>query len=118
VVGLVLFASFFRFHAPGSEVAEIPTGPIGFYFVAFTGCALIGWGGALLAVARQPATGRSIGTTTSVALVLMAVYRMLGWLVGDYYVFAGELLRFEAGLFLALAAAFLWLRPNASGEFV
>jgi hypothetical protein len=117
VVGLVLFASFFRFHAPGSEV-EIPTGPIGFYFVAFTGCALIGWGGALLAVARQPATGRSIGTTTSVALVLMAVYRMLGWLVGDYYVFAGELLRFEAGLFLALAAAFLWLRPNASGEFV
>jgi hypothetical protein len=114
--GLLLFLGFFRYHAPDADTSAIPTGPIGHYFVAFTGCALVGWGGALLAVARQPGSGRAVGTWTSIALVMMALYRMLGWLLGDYYVFAGDLLRFEAGLFLALAAAFLWLRPSASGE--
>lgn len=115
LAGFVCFMSFFRYQAPDGAVPAIPTGPVGFYFVAFTGCALVGWGGALLSVARggHSATGRSIGTATSLALVMMALYRMLAWVVGDYYVFAGELLRFEAGLFLALAAAFLWLRPKA-----
>ena len=110
LAGLLLFVSFLGYHAPNSE-AGIPTGPVGFYFVAFSGCALLGWGGSLLATARQPWTGRGIGSATAFALVLSAVYRMLGWLVGDYYAFAGELLRIEAALFLVLALAFLWLRP-------
>ncbi len=62
-------------------------------------------------MARQPETGRAIGTSTSFALVLMAVYRMVGWVVGDYYVWVGDLLRAEAGVFLLFALAFLWLRP-------
>ena len=110
LVGLVLFLSFFVYHAPNSRAA-IPTGPIGFYFVAFAGCALVGWGGSLIATARRPETGRSIGSVTSFALVLMALYRVLAWVVGDYYSFAGEVLRVEAGLFLLLALGFLWLRP-------
>lgn len=110
LAGLVFFLAFFAYHAANSEAA-IPTGPVGFYFVAFTGCALMGWGGALISVARQPETGRTIGTITSFVLVLMAVYRMLGWLMGDYYVWLGDLLRAEAGIFLLFALAFLWLRP-------
>jgi hypothetical protein len=110
LAGLLLFVSFFGYHAPNSEPG-IPTGPVGFYFVAFSGCALVGWGGSLLATARQPRAGRAVGTATAFALVLSAVYRMLGWVVGDYHVLAGELLRVEAGLFLLLALAFLWLRP-------
>jgi hypothetical protein len=111
-IGLFLFASFFVYHAPNSKVA-IPTGPVGIYLAAFAGCALVGWGGGLLATARRPETGRSIGSVTAFALVMMAVYRILAWVVGDYYVLFGELLRVEAGLFLGLALAFLWLRPAA-----
>jgi hypothetical protein len=111
IAGLLLFVSFVGYHAPNSEPG-IPTGPVGFYFVAFSGCALLGWGGSLLATARQPRSGRAVGTATAFALVLSALYRMLGWVVGDYYVFAGELLRVEAGVFLLLALAFLWLRPD------
>lgn len=111
--GLLLFASFFAYHAPNSEPV-IPTGPAGFYFVAFTGCALVAWGGCLLAAARRPATARGIGTATALALVLCAVYRMAAWLVGDYYVWPGELLRIEAAVLLALALAFVWLRPPQS----
>ncbi len=110
LIGLVLFVSFFAYHAPNSQPA-IPTGPVGFYFVAFAGCALVGWGGSLLATARRPAAGRSIGSVTAFALVLMALYRLAAWVVGDYYAFAGEVLRVEAALFLLLALAFLWLRP-------
>ena len=110
LIGLVLFVSFFVYHAPNSQAA-IPTGPVGFYFVAFEGCALVGWGGSLLATARRPAAGRSIGSVTAFALVLMALYRLAAWVVGDYYAFAGEVLRVEAALFLLLALAFLWLRP-------
>lgn len=113
LAGLIFFVAFFGYHAPNSE-ARIPTGPVGFYFVAFTGCALLGWGGSLLATARQPQTGRAIGSATALALVMSAVYRMIGWVVGDYYAFAGELLRGEAALFLLLALAFLWLRPARS----
>jgi hypothetical protein len=110
LAGLLLFASFLGYHAPNSDPG-IPTGPVGFYFVAFAGCALLGWGGCLLATAREPRAGRAVGTATAFALVLSAVYRMLGWVAGDYYVLAGDLLRVEAGLFLLLALAFLWLRP-------
>lgn len=110
LAGLAFVAGFFAYHAPDSQPG-IPTGPVGFYFVAFAGCALVGWGGSLLAAARRPETGRAIGTATCLALVLMALYRMLGWLTGDYYAWAGDLLRVEAAIFLVLALAFLWLRP-------
>lgn len=110
LAGLAFFAAFFAYHAPASDLA-IPTGPTGFYFVAFTGCALVGWGGSLLAVARQPAMGRAVGTATAVALVMSASYRMLAWLVGDYHAWLGNLPRVEAAVMLILALAFLWLRP-------
>lgn len=89
----------------------LPTGPTGVYFVAFAGFAMIGWGGCLIAAAKRPEIGRSIGTATALALVLGAVIRMLAWFVGDYYVFPGAALRVEATAFLILALAFLWLRP-------
>ena len=111
LAGLAFFLGFFAFHAPNSAPA-IPTGPVGYYFVAFTGCALVGWGGALLSAARRPEVGRAIGTWTAFALVLMAVYRMVGWVMGDYYAWVGDLLRVEAAVFLLLALAFLWLRPD------
>jgi hypothetical protein len=109
--GLVSFASFFAFHAPDSDL-PIPTGPTGFYFVAFTGCALVGWGGSLVASLRDAATARTVGSVTAFSLVLMAVYRMAGWVVGDYYVWVGDLIRSEAILFLLLALALVWLRPR------
>jgi hypothetical protein len=111
LVGLVLFATFFAYQRPGSA-APLPMGPLGHYFAAFAGCALVGWGTALLAGARDLATGRRLAPGTAFALVLMAVVRMVGWLMGDYYALAGDLLRYEAGAFLLLALAFIWLRPN------
>jgi len=110
VSGLAFFFAFFRYQAPGSTPA-IPTGPVGHYFVAFTGCALVGWGGGLLGAARDPIAGRAVGTATALALVLSAVYRMAGWVVGDYYVWLGDLPRIEAAIFLVLALLFVWLRP-------
>ncbi len=110
-VGLVLFGAFFAYQRPGSE-APLPMGPLGHYFAAFAGCALVGWGSALLAGARDLATGRRLAPGTAFALVLLAVYRMVGWLMGDYYALAGDLLRWEAGAFLLLALAFIWLRPR------
>lgn len=110
LAGCAFFLAFFAYHAPGSDAA-IPTGPVGFYFVAFSGCALLGWGGSLLSVARHPETGRAIGTVTALALVLMALYRMAGWIMGDYYAWLGDLLRVEAAVFLLFALGFLWLRP-------
>ena len=109
--GLALFAAFFGYQQPGS-VPGIPTGPVGHYFVAFSGCAMVGWGGGLLGAARDPASGRTVGTATAFALVMMGAYRMVAWLVGDYYLWLGELPRAEASLFLALALAFVWLRPH------
>ena len=108
--GLAFFVAFFRYQTPGSTPA-IPTGPVGYYFVAFAGCALVGWGGGLLGAARDPLAGRAIGTATALALVLSAVYRMAGWVVGDYYVWLGDLPRIEAAIFLVLALLFVWLRP-------
>jgi hypothetical protein len=111
VAGLVLFAHFFRFHAPGGlGLPLLPMGPNGHYFVAFTGSALVAWGGALIGAARHPGHSRPVGTATAVALVMAALYRMVAWVVGDYVVI-GALLRIEAALFLLLALAFVWLRP-------
>ena len=110
LLGLAFFVSFFAYQQPGATPA-VPTGPVGHYFVAFTGCALVGWGGGLLAAARDPRGGRSVGTATAFALVLMALYRMVAWVIGDYTLWLGELPRVEAGVFLLFALAFLWLRP-------
>jgi len=86
-------------------------GPNGAYFVAFTGSCLVAWSGCLLGAARHPTAAPWIATATSFGLVLNAVYRMAAWFVGDYHAL-GELPRIEAGIFLALALAFLWLRPT------
>ncbi len=109
-VGMVF--GFFRALGPGGA----PAGPIpldlnGVYFVAFAGCAMVGWGGGLLGAARRPEAGRTVGTATAVALVLSAFYRMFGWFMGDY-AYLGNLLRVEAAIFLLLALAFVWLRPS------
>jgi hypothetical protein len=111
IFGLALTFGFFRYQTPGS-IPAIPTGPVGHYFVAFTGCALVAWGGGLLGVARRPLANRTLGTATAFALVLMAVVRMAAWVIGDYYTWLGELPRAEAGFFLLLALAFVWLRPS------
>jgi hypothetical protein len=109
-LGLALFFAFFAYQRPGSQ-PPLPMGPLGHYFAAFAGCALVGWGGALLAGARDLGTGRSIAPMTALALSGLALYRMVGWFMGDYYALMGNLLRLEAGLFLLLALAFVWLRP-------
>lgn len=111
-VGGTLFASFFVYQAPGSTPA-ISTGPMGHYFVAFAGCAVATWGLALINGARKPDAAYILAAPTAFGLVLMALYRMVAWVVGDYYLL-GSLLRFEAGLFLLLALAFVWLRPRLS----
>jgi len=113
--GLSLVVSFFRATMPGgaAEGPLSPLGPNGVYFMAFTGCAMLGWGGGLLSAMRRPESHRTVGTASAFALVLMAVYRMWAWLMGDYY-WLGELLRVEAALFLLLALALVWLRPPHS----
>ena len=111
VFGLGAFGSFFGYHAPGGAPPEpFQLGPHGMYFVAFTGCALVAWGGALLGAVRRPAGSRTIGTASAWALVLMATYRMAAWIVGDYAAL-GDLLRVEAAVFLFFALALVWLRP-------
>lgn len=110
LLGVVFLGVFGTSLMPGSSSPfRFPLGPNGFYFVAFTGSALIGWGGCLVGAARRGG-GRSIGTATAVGLVLAAIHRMLAWLMGDF-AWAGELPRLEAGLFLVLALGFVWLRP-------
>lgn len=111
--GLALVVSFFAYQRPGAEPG-IPTGPVGHYFVAFTGCALIGWGGGLLGAARAPFASRTVATTTVFALILMALVRMVAWLVGDYAVWLGDLPRTEATLLLVIAIALVWLRPTVT----
>jgi hypothetical protein len=114
--GLGFVVSFLRSLAPGGELSgPIPLGVGGAYFLAFTGCALVGWGGSLIGAARQPRTYRAVGTATAFALVLMAVYRIAAWFLGDY-AFLGDILRVEAGGMLLLSLAFVWLRPPAVQE--
>lgn len=111
--GFALIAAFVLYQRPGS-VPLIPTGPIGHYFVAFTGCALLGWGGAMLGAARDPfsTASRTVGTVTTFVFVVMALVRMGAWLVGDYAGWLDELPRQEAEVFLVLALLLVWLRPT------
>lgn len=112
-LGVAFVLAFFAALAPGgAPPLGLPMGPYGVYFVAFSGTALVGWGGGLLGAARRPEAGRTVGTATAVALVLASLYRLAGWFMGDYAAL-GELLRAEAALFLLLALAFVWLRPAA-----
>jgi hypothetical protein len=113
VFGLALVASFVAYQRPHT-VPAIPTGPVGHYFVAFTGCALMGWAGGLIGAARDPLSSRSVGTMTAAVFVLMAVVRMMAWVVGDYWAWLGELPRTEATILLLLAIALVWLRPTVA----
>jgi len=109
--GLFLVLLFFVTHAPGSDPA-IPTGPVGLYFAALGGCALVGWGGSLLAALRGAGAARGAGTASVLALVLGAVLSLSAWVLGDYHVWPGELLRSGAAGLLLLALAFTWARPR------
>jgi len=113
VFGVAMVATFFLYQRPGSTPL-VPTGPIGHYFVAFTGCALIAWSGGLVGAARDPLTSRSIGTMTIFVLILMALIRMIAWLIGDYAGWLGDLPRAEASAFLLIAFALIWLKPTVS----
>lgn len=113
VFGLALVATFFTYQRPDS-IPTIPTGPVGHYFIAFAGCALLGWAGGLIGAARNPLSSRSVGTMTAFVLALMAVIRMLAWFVGDYYVWLGDLPRTEASAFLIISLALVWLRPTVA----
>jgi hypothetical protein len=113
VFGLALVAAFFLYQRPGS-IPTIPTGPVGHYFIAFAGCALLGWAGGLVGAARDPLSSRTVGTMTAFVLALMAVIRMMAWFVGDYYVWLGDLPRTEASAFLIISLALVWLRPTVA----
>jgi len=113
VFGTGLVVSFVLYQRPNS-VPAIPTGPVGHYFVAFAGCALIGWAGGLLGAARDPLSSRTVGTTTAFVIALMAVVRMLAWFVGDYWAWLGDLPRTEASAFLLISFALVWLRPTVA----
>ncbi len=110
--GLFLAASFFVYQRPFSDPG-IPTGPVGYYFVAFTGCALIGWGGGLIGAARHPEASRTVTTITAWVFCLMAVVRMVAWVVGDYASWLGDLPRSEAAVLLVFALLLVWLRPRS-----
>ena len=113
VLGAGMVAAFFLYQRPGSQPL-VPTGPVGHYFVAFTGCALMGWAGGLLGAARDPLASRSVGTATVFVLILMAVIRMVAWFIGDYAAWLGETPRSEATGFLLVALALIWLRPTVA----
>jgi len=111
--GLAMIASFFLYQRPHSTPL-VPTGPVGQYFVAFTGCALVGWAGGLVGAVRDPFSSRSVGTMTITMLVLMAVIRMIAWAVGDYADWLGEGSRSEATGCLLLALGLVWCKPTVA----
>lgn len=113
VFGIGLVATFVLYQRPNS-VPAIPTGPVGHYFVAFAGCALMGWAGGLIGAARDPFSSRTVGTMTAFVIALMAVIRMLAWFVGDYWAWLGDLPRTEASAFLLVSLALVWLRPTVA----
>jgi hypothetical protein len=113
VFGIGLVAAFVLYQRPNS-VPTIPTGPVGHYFVAFAGCALMGWAGGLIGAARDPFSSRTVGTMTAFVMGLMAVIRMLAWFVGDYWAWLGDLPRTEASALLLVALALVWLRPTVA----
>lgn len=111
--GAAMMAAFFLYQRPNS-VPLIPTGPVGHYFVAFTGCAMLAWSGGLVGAAREPRSSRSIGTMTAFVLILMSIVRMVAWIIGDYYSWLGDLPRTEATGLLLTALALIWLRPTVA----
>lgn len=111
--GAAMVVSFFLYQRPHS-VPLVPTGPVGHYFVAFTGCAMIGWGGGLVGAARAPLASRSMGTMTIFVLILMALIRMVAWVIGDYYAWLGDLPRTEASGMLLVALALIWTKPTVA----
>ncbi len=118
VAGLALLQLFLRFHSAGFS-GEQPELPVPFdawavYMAAMAGCACVGWGGSLLGAVRGGPAARTVGSFSALAFALMAIYRMIGWIVGEYAGFA-RLLRMEAVLFLLIALAFVWLRPPRAG---
>lgn len=115
VFGAGLVAAFLLYQRPGSQPL-IPTGPVGHYFVAFCGCGLLGWGAAMIGAARDPfsTASRTVGTATAFVFVVMALVRMLAWLIGDYASWLGELPRQEASVLLGLALLLVWLRPTVA----
>lgn len=110
LLGLALFVSFFSYQNPGAD-APLPGGPLVHYAAASAGCAFFAWGAALASGARRGDLSRGLGTATAIALVMLAVMRMLAWFMGDYHAIAGDLLRGEAAGCLLLATGFVWLRP-------
>jgi hypothetical protein len=113
IFGFALVLAYFSALGPDASetIAGMSMGPPGLYFMAFTGCALVGWGGSLLAVLRAPSSAGVIGNATTLALVLSALYRMAAWLMSEFPL-PGKLPLVEAGVMLLLALAFLWLRPS------
>ncbi len=112
VSGAAMFGiSLVSFAPSAPQLLPFPMGPQSYYFLASTGAALLAWGGCLIAAGRGLGA-RPIGTASALGLVLLAVYRILAWFMADF-AWAGELLRVEAGVFLVLALALLWLRPPA-----
>lgn len=110
VGGLALVGVFVVSVTPGSSSPlPFPIGPQGYYFVAFSGSCLVAWGFCLFGAARG-AGGRAIGTATAIGLSLGAIYRVLVWMLGDFW-WMGDTPRVEAIVFLVIALAFLWLRP-------
>jgi hypothetical protein len=113
VFGLSLIVTFFMYQRPGS-IPTIPTGPVGHYFIAFSGTSLLGWAGGMIGAARDPLSSRTVGTMSAFVFALMAVIRMVAWYVGDYYVWLGNLPRSEATAFLLISLALVWLRPTVA----
>jgi hypothetical protein len=115
--GVAMIATFFRGLLPDPPELSIPVDSNGLYFVAFAGCGMVGWGGALFSAARSPESSGLATALSALALVGMALYRMWGWFLGDY-AFLGELPRLEAALFLVFALALIWLRPGGPAREV
>ena len=109
--GAAMIASFFLYQRPGSTPL-VPTGPVGHYFVAMSGCAMIGWAGGLIGAARDPMGSRTVGTISILVLVVMAVIRMVAWVIGDYAAWLGDLSRTEATGLLVLALLLIWTKPT------
>ena len=96
-VGVTFFAAFFGAHAPDAE-PSLPVGPTGMYFVAFSGSALVAWGGCLIGQLRASQASRSVATATVIGLVLSATYRIVVWVVGDYWTWSGlTILKYTIG---------------------
>lgn len=105
------FGGFAALRPYGTAPGPIPMGPGGVYYLAMSGAALLGWGGALLVAARNAAAARALGPLTAGLLCLMAVFQMWAWLWGDYHTSLGEFPRYGAMGMLVLASAFVWLNP-------